>query len=267
MDDNQITNLANTLTGGTEDPVQQTQNDIALLQQQIASGQFAGSKLLDLKLSLIDKQRELRTAMQEARAANFDLRRAELEAMGDDVGAAQLSVQEARQQLAEALALGDKANMTEVARLRAGVVRAETRARETLFSEKMDDYKFLFDMGQITKFQYVQYLEGLKSTLIPGTKQFKELELQIKQLKDTIGNDLQFNLPTALALPTLYEVRRMNSDGPSNAAPMAMAQSSYAPSVTVNVGNINNGVDANNMIQAIKDVVDPSRNGYGPRRY
>ena len=73
-------------------------------------------------------------------------------------------------------------------------------------------------MGQITKGQYAEYLEGLKSTLIPGTRQFKELGLTIKQLKDDIGSDLQHNLPTSLALPTLYEVRRLNQMQGSSAS-------------------------------------------------
>ena len=39
-----------------------------------------------------------------------------------------------------------------------------------------------------------------------------------KQLKDDIGSDLQHNLPTSLALPTLYEVRRLNQMQGSSAS-------------------------------------------------
>ena len=37
-------------------------------------------------------------------------------------------------------------------------------------------------------------------------------------LKDDIGSDLQHNLPTSLALPTLYEVRRLNQMQGSSAS-------------------------------------------------
>ena len=102
---------------------------------------------------------------------------------------------------------------TEIRNLRAQVVTADKAAKDALFDEKMYDYKWMMDMGQITKGQYADYLEGLKSTLIPGTRQFKELELTIKQLKDDIGSDLQHNLPTSLALPTLYEQERFSFNG------------------------------------------------------
>ena len=141
-------------------------------------------------------------------------------------------------------------------------------AKDALFDEKMYDYKWMMDMGQITKGQYADYLEGLKSTLIPGTRQFKELELTIKQLKDDIGSDLQHNLPTSLALPTLYEVRRLNQmQGSSMSAAMGGGigyQDNRTQDIVVYVSN---GMGAEEVVGVLQDALDGSRSGSGPRRY
>jgi hypothetical protein len=122
-------------------------------------------------------------------------------------------------------------------------------------------------MGQMTKAQYVNYLEGLKSTLIPGTRQFKDLELQIKQLKDNIQGGLQFNLPTSLKLPTLYEARRVVQTG---GASMAEGRN-VGYQDNRRYGDINiyvpQGMNPEDVANAIAGSDRSGRNGTGARRY
>ena len=122
-------------------------------------------------------------------------------------------------------------------------------------------------MGKITKSQYANYLEGLKATLIPGTKQFKDLELTIKQLKNDIGSDLQQNLPTSLALPTLYEVRRLDQVSQTRDA-NGRAGIGYQDNRTQDIKiYVNNGMGESEVVQVLSDALGTGRSGSGPRRY
>ena len=247
------------------DPVEQAQAALTQAQQHLADARGDQAKL-EAYGRVVESQRALNDAMASVRQSYYTLRQAELQAMGDDVGAAEVAAQAARDQLMEAVK--NKRGDTEIRNLRAQVVTADKAAKDALFDEKMYDYKWMMDMGQITKGQYADYLEGLKSTLIPGTRQFKELELTIKQLKDDIGSDLQHNLPTSLALPTLYEVRRLNQmQGSSMSAAMGGGigyQDNRTQDIVVYVSN---GMGAEEVVGVLQDALDGSRSGSGPRRY
>lgn len=204
----------------SDDPVKNAQMDV-----ETAAGlkdlAINEDQKIEAQRAAIEAQKSLQKAMSDVRNSMFDLRQAELQAMGDDVGASQVAAQKARAQLSEALSLsaqGRGPGDAEINRLKAAVITADKASFDAAFNDKLDDYKFLYDMGQMTKGEYINYLEGLKSTLLPGTKQFKDLELTIKGLKDDIAGGLQMNLPTSLALPTLYEVRRLDQSVSSSGA-------------------------------------------------
>ena len=246
------------------DPVAQAKISLVLAQQQADEARGVAAQA-DAAKNLIDVQNQLRDAMADARNAQYELRQAELAAMGDDIGAAQVAAQAARSQLADAIAAN--AGTAAIDRLRAGTISADRAARDAIFSGKMDDYKWLLDMGKITKSQYANYLEGLKTTLIPGTKQFKDLELTIKQLKNDIGSDLQQNLPTSLALPTLYEVRRLDQVSQtrdSAGTPGIGYQDNRTQDIKIYV---NNGMGESEVVQVLSDALGTGRSGSGPRRY
>ena len=247
------------------DPVEQAQAALVQAQQHLADARGDQAKL-EAYGRVVESQRALNDAMASVRQSYYTLRQAELQAMGDDVGAAEVAAQAARDQLMEAVK--NKRGDTEIRNLRAQVVTADKAAKDALFDEKMYDYKWMMDMGQITKGQYADYLEGLKSTLIPGTRQFKELELTIKQLKDDIGSDLQHNLPTSLALPTLYEVRRLNQMQGSSASTAMGGGIGYQDNRTQDiVVYVSNGMGAEEVVGVLQDALDGSRSGSGPRRY
>src|SRR5204862_6686068 len=61
-------------------------------------------------------------------------------------------------------------------------------------------------MRRTTSGHAIEQLTALMS--IANPKEQRELMLSIKQLRDQAGQDLQFNIPSEIKLPTLYEVRR-----------------------------------------------------------
>jgi TP901 family phage tail tape measure protein len=248
-----------------DDPVKQ-----AILEQAAAQEAFARAvgpdEIRDATIRLNEANRAVANAQNDVRIAMMGLRQAELEAVEDSVGSAQLGVEIARQQLNDLIKAG--AGDAAIANARAALISADKAAKDAAFQERQDEYKWLLDMGRITKSQYINYLEGLKNTLLPGTRQFKDLELAIKQLKSDIGGDLQANLPTSLALPTLYEVRRFNQ-----------SQGDYSSRASGQVTNNNNEsnlyieqvvLPQNTGLAAFEDLLykffAPRSQGFGTRR-
>lgn len=204
--------------------------------------------------------------MTDVRNSMFELRQAELEAMGDDVGAAQVAANQARAQLTEALSLtaqGKGPGDAEVNRLKAAVVRANKAASEAALNDQKDDAAFMYEMGQMTKTEYVAYLEGLKSTLLPGTAQWKDLERTIKGLKDDIAGGLQMNLPGNLSLPTLYEARRLDQSVTSTGAAVGY-QDNRVQNVQVVVTN---GMSQAEILNVLNQALGTGVTGMDTRLY
>jgi predicted GNAT family N-acyltransferase len=250
-----------------EDPVAQAKVALALAQENLKDAKGNIEKA-DAQKAVIDAQRQLEDAMAQARYSMFSLRQAELAAMDDQIGAAQVAVEIARQQLNDAIAQGQGA--AAINQARANLIQQEKALQDTMLNEKMDEYKWLLDMGQITQRQYIDYLQALQSTLAPGSKQFKELALTIKQLKDGIQGDLQANLPTSLTLPTLYEVRRFDQTGTATSGGASATGIGYQDNrqVTVSV-QINNATEDTQgiVLKTLENTLGVGRNGYGERRY
>ena len=249
-----------------DDPVKQ-----AILEQAAAKEALARAvgpdEIRDATIRVIDANRAMIASKNEVRLAMMGLRQAELQAVEDEVGAAQVGVAIARQQLNDLIKAG--AGDAAIANGRAALITADKAAKDAVFQERQDEYKWLLDMGKISKSQYIDYLEGLKSTLIPGTKQFRDLELSIKQLKDDIGGDLQANLPTSLKLPTLYEVRRFDQTGASSGGATAGGvgyQDNRQVAINVNIDGASQDV-AGQVVQAMQEFAGIQNNGYGVRRF
>lgn len=247
------------------DPLAQAKISEALAQEQLRDARGVVAKA-NAQIALTNAQKAVTDAMNDARYSVYSLRQAELQAMGNDVGAAQVAAELARQQLNDAIKAGS--GVAAINNARAAFITADKAAKDAVFQDRMDEYKWLLDMGRISKGQYVNYLEGLKSTLIPGTKQFKDLELTIKQLKDDIGGDLQANLPTSLALPTLYEVRRFS---PSNIAANGLSagigyQDNRQVSIAIAINNASEDTESI-VMKTLENTLGVSRNGYGERRF
>jgi hypothetical protein len=246
----------------TQDPLAQATIELNLAKDQEGRAKTEYERI-QAELRRIDAERAVEQAMQDMRDARFNLRTAELNAIEDSVGTARIDATKAREALARAV--NNNMGQAAIDNARAGVVNAEKAARDAVFQNRMDDYKFLLDMGEITQSQYADYLESLKSTLIPGTKQFKDLEVTIKQLRDDIGGNLQSNLPTSLQLPTLYEVRRLNQTG-QNATPGQSIGYQDNKNVQVTV-YVNNGMSQGQVVDTLAKAMNVGTTGLESKRY
>jgi hypothetical protein len=217
-------------------------------------------------IALMNANRQLQDAMSEVFSAQSDLVSAQLDYVGDTVGVAQVGLKEAQRKLAEVQAKyqSGQAGEADIAKAKADVIRATGAARDARIKKSEDDYAFQFEMGQITKSQYIQYLEGLKSLADGNQEIIRDLDRKIHSLKGELSADLQFNLPTNIGLPTLYEARRLNqSVNPVNGQPVGYQD---MRNVQVNI-TVNSGMDVQQVKTVLQDALGGGRVGSQPRRY
>lgn len=247
-----------------DDPVKQAKTALDAAQIQFNNAKGIVDKAEKGK-ALLAAQKQLRNAMQGAQNSMFDLRKAQLAAMDDDIGVAQLGVRQAREQLANAIK--NKAGSAAINSAKAAVISAEKNAKNIIFQNKLDENQYLYDTGKQTKTEYIKYLQALQSTLNPASKQFKDLERTLYNLKNDIGSDLQTNLPTTLALPTLYEVRRLNQSGPQgyqdSRAQASVVTTNNNQTITINAA----GANAEQVARIVSDTLGIGRNGSTVSRY
>jgi hypothetical protein len=173
-----------------------------------AVGQAAQARALAQRIAA-DKQ--MRDALFELGKAQTDLLRAMMERTGDMVGIAQLNLDDARRELERLRAEG--AGPSEIQRQENEVFRQETALGDARLNDILERIQFRLDMDEITKQQAIAELQGALA-LADSEQERRQILRQIKQLTDSAGTDLQFDLPTNLKLPTLYEARRLNQSGP-----------------------------------------------------
>ena len=149
----------------------------------------------------------------------------------------------------------------------ANLINAQATARDAELQGKLDELSVQFEFEKISKNQYIQYLKALKQMPDITKKQVLEIDRQIKQLSGELQQDLQFNLPTNLDLPTLYEVRR--SIGSSSSGSLATNGGGYNDNRNVNVViNVNNDADRALVTQVLEDNLGaPPRSGTAGRFY
>lgn len=225
-----------------------------------ASGPTARAEALAAQ---IRARRAMSDAIRDAFNAQLDLLSAVAEQEGDAVKVAEFGVDSAQRALNDGIKNGLTAD--QLAPLRADLIRAETGVRDAILSEEQQLINFQLEMGQITSQQAIASLQALLAIPEINEKQFQAITLEIKRLRDAAGQDFQFNLPTQLGLPTVYEVRRLNQSGAGG----QVGASGYNDNrqITVNV-TANTNADPNQIATAVADAVgDPKRYGTVDRRY
>jgi hypothetical protein len=114
------------------------------------------------------------------------------------------------QLLAEKLQAPDLGDL-EKAQLLLEQARGEMAAERSFFSTELFNLRFLSETGAIGTGAYLSALRSLLGQVDTTTQQGKEIFLEIQSLIDGLTDDigeLAFNVPTAIRLPTLFEVRR-----------------------------------------------------------
>lgn len=209
--------------------------------------------------AMADKVRaehSLTTAINAAGVSRIALFQAIFQSNGDLVNAAQAGLAQAQLELQNAISTNSGEAAINAAK--ANVATASRNAEDTALQEGIQNEKFAYDMKQITAGSFVSYLKNLLLLPTLTNKESQDIQLQIKQLTDTLGQNYQFDLPSFLGVPTLYESRRLDQTGGGY-------QDNRQIVITLNASN---AVDGQAAINQIVDVLNgPSRFGTTPRLY
>lgn len=221
-----------------------------------ASAATTEAERIQAQAAKVRAEHSLVDAINAVNESKFQLVEAIANAAGDTLGAAQAGVDLAQQQLTDLQNAG--AGEAAINGAKANVVTAQASQRDAILQQGIDDNKFAVDIGTETNGQYVAYLKSLLDLPNLTKKQRQDIQLQIKQITDTLGQNYQFNLPSTFALPTLYETRRLDQTGGGY-------QDNRQIVITLNA---NNAVDGQAAVAQIVDALNgPSRFGTTPRLY
>lgn len=188
-----------------KDPVKSAQ--IALQQAEAAVANAEGEQAKnEAEAARIRASRSLEDALSGLIESRANLAIAYADAAGDTVRSAEIAVEEAQRKLDEATAGG--AAEGEVNQLTGALATANANLFRTRLSEDQETIDYMKEMGQITVSQALEGYRALLARTQEGTDEYRSLMRAIKSLEDEAGTDFQFNLPTTLGLPTLYEARR-----------------------------------------------------------
>lgn len=159
----------------------------------------------------INADRTLQKAIADVFNSQTELAIAVANAAGDSVKAAQLGAREAQDKIAQARARG--AGDAEINQLQAQLVSANAGIVSAQLSEAEQNVDFALQMGLITTQAAIAILKGYLKVVAGNVDLTQSLLLKIKQLETQASQDLQFNIPKEIQLPTLYEARRLNQSG------------------------------------------------------
>lgn len=210
----------------------------------------------------IEADRSVQNAMLAMREAQISVMLAQANALDDTVKAAELGVEQAQIALQKAQISGDPNAIKEA---EAQIITANDALHDTQLRESIDAQQFLFDMGKISRGQFVEYLKGLIGMAGNSDKDVQAIQRQIKQLQGELSNDFQYNLPTSLGLPTLYESRRVSQATPSYAGALGAGYTDNR-NVQINI-NVSNTADQAAVVAALDSALGTPTTGTVPRRY
>lgn len=210
---------------------------------------------LNALAQVIEGETQLRAALRDVQQSGLELAAAMYGAVGEDVNAARVQLNIARNNLSALRA--ERAGQAEINRAIQQVVAQEANLRQAVFQDSLGDIDYLLDLEKITIQQAIRMLEALMQ--IPGNTEemVRDLERRIRSLRDELGRDFQFNLPSDIA-PTFYEARRFNQTA-----------GAYQDNRVISLQfNANNVVEAQAIFdQLVDELSRPTRFATVPRRF
>ena len=240
----------------SRDPIESAQRDIAYAQAALRFAEWEADRMR-AQAQLIRANRALGDAVFDAQNAQIELLVAVAESGGDLVESARLQELLAARRAFVAGLSG--AGPAEMARLQADLERSRAALRDAQLNEQLETIRFQREVGEISTQQAVALLETILSqadVLKLTEQQRRDLILEIRRLREELSSDLQFNLPSEIRLPTLYEARRLNQGGTQDNR-----------QITVNV-QANTNADPGEIASAIAYELDrPPRFGARSRIY
>lgn len=241
-----------------DSPVAAAQAELANARDAVnqASGAAARARAMAER---IRAERSLANALQDMWEAQQEVLIATAEATGNGVEVARLQLNILRDRWRDRNALG--LNDIERQQLQADIIRGEASLRDAELDYRRGTINYQMEIGQITRQQAVSALQALLQIPNLTEQQIRDINLEIMRLRDQLGADFQYNLPTQLALPAPYEIRRM---GTAQAAGVG-----YQDNREINVViHANTNADPQAIAAAVEQVVgQPNRYGLGVRRF
>lgn len=180
------------------------------------------------------------------------------EGQGNVVESARLQLQVAQERLRRMRAMGIQG--APLAQAFNEVVQATTNLETTRRQDRLGDLDYLYEFDKITADMYINLLRAELDKIPESNKAARrEIERKIKALRDEMGRDMMFNIPSEIR-PTFYEGRRLDQVGG--------AYSSYQDNRQV-VVNVNGAQDPNAVGQAVADHINrpPTVSSSGVRYY
>lgn len=230
----------------------------AIEAQQLASGEEAK---LRAAAERIRAERGVALAIQDVADAQLGVLIAMADASGDTIESARLAAEAIRNRIANT---SGSLNDTEKAQLQAQMITADAALRDAQFNEERSTIQYQLEIGELTKQQAIGALQSLLTIPNLTEKQIREINLEIMRLRESLGSDFQFNLPTQLGLPTAYEVRRL---GQQTGGGPGVGGYNHNQNINIQV-YANTNANPDDIANTIANYIgDPNRVGITPRRY
>lgn len=252
----------------TQDAVQLARIAIAQADEEAREAQKSGNRADQLEAAAhkLQAEHQLADALSGEQDAFDSYLTAIANFHGDIVAASSIALQESIRHLQEDIAAGK--GKTVIDQDRAKVVDAAAAVRDSTLQAKEATIDFNLQMKQISTAQAIALYTALLSSNNTIQEQ-RDLLLKIQQLKQTLNQDLQFNLPTDLTLPTLYTARRFvqggGAEGFANNNPGPITNHADNRQIVINVNGAGKPTDVANAVVAALN--GPARYGARPRTY
>ena len=233
--------------------------------QEAVSRATTEAERITAAIRLLDADRSVEQAMRDIGDSQTDLLIAQANAAGRTVEAADLNAQAAAENLARVQAdfLAGNAGEAAVRAAEIANVAAQANARDAQFSDQIDEYEYLNEIGAITTQQLIAFLQKMKTIPTNTEEMVRDLDRKIRSLSNEVGQDLQFNLPATISVPTLFESRRLNQSVDSNNV-AAGYQDNRVVSIQLNV---NGNTDAGELVELLDSYLGNNRSTVSVRRY
>lgn len=200
------------------DPILAAEEAQRLADQHMREAAGDQAKQLTAMAERVRADRQLADAIQSLVQSQIDLVIAYANAAGNTLEAAYVAELKANQQL-DYLRSTDPAtgrtrgSQEQINQAQAAATAAHAATRDAAFQERLDKIEFQRQMDEITDAQEVNLLKTLLTMPELNDKQKDQIRLKIHEIEKAASSNLQFNLPTELGLPTLYEARRLDQTG------------------------------------------------------
>lgn len=242
------------------DPVRAAQAAIQIAEAAAANARGTAEQIR-AQAQLAQAQNSLIAAQQDVTYAWLENLGSYYTTIGDSISAAETALRLARQKLADILA-DPASGDAERIRAKTAVQEADAGVTQAIINQTEEQIQTDLDLERATKDQAIARLLALRAIVISRVhtqQELDQIDKEIKSLRDQSGQDYQFNLPGDIALPTLYESRRLNQSSPG----AYQDNRNIVINLTANnVGDLGTALDT-----IVATVNAPPRNGPRPGAY